>query len=121
MNPSPLLYIVITAAMLIFPPTQLFAGTKPDVLIETTPGETAKSKTPDPDADKPRGQLLYENHCGECHESSVHNREKRKADSINKIRYWVTKWSKELKLNWSTQEIEEVTKHVNSSFYHFQK
>lgn len=118
---QPALYIVIITVLLLVHTSILFAGAKSDISIKSAVGEAVKPETPEPDAKKPRGQLLYENHCAECHESSVHIREKRKADSIDKIRYWVTRWSKELKLSWSKEEIEEVTQHVNSSYYHYGK
>lgn len=71
--------------------------------------------------DKPRGQLLYETHCIACHDNSVHNRNPRKADSVGKIKYWVTRWSTELKLNWSSSDIDEVAKYLNSKYYKFEE
>lgn len=67
--------------------------------------------------DKPRGQLLYETHCSACHDTSVHKRNPRKAESIGKIKYWVTRWSNELKLNWSSSDINEVTQYLNAKYY----
>ena len=50
--------------------------------------ETEQQKLPEAEKEKPRGQLLYENHCGGCHETSVHGRDPRKAASIKEIRHW---------------------------------
>jgi len=74
---------------------------------------------PDTQKEKPRGQLLYENHCGACHETSVHARNPRKASTTSDIRQWVSRWQKELKLNWPAADIDEVTKYLNSRYYHY--
>lgn len=71
--------------------------------------------------ERPRGQLLYETHCIACHGKSVHSRNPRKADSVGKINYWVTRWSSELKLNWSSSDIDEVTNYLNSKYYKFKE
>ena len=64
-----------------------------------------------------RGQLLYENHCRVCHDQSVHKRAGHRAHSKGEINYWTTRWSKELELNWSTQDIDDVVDYLQNTFY----
>ena len=66
-----------------------------------------------------RGQLLYENHCKECHNDSVHNRNHSKAQSVEDIQQWVLRWSKNLKLDWKKQDVDMVSDYLNQRFYHF--
>jgi len=67
-----------------------------------------------------RGKMLYENHCRVCHDSTVHIRENHKAKSPDDIRYWATRWSKYLKLDWGSDEIDVVVDHLSKTYYHFQ-
>ena len=64
-----------------------------------------------------RGGLLYENHCTGCHESGAHIRANRKAKSMADLRGWVTRWSGELKLNWSSEEIDDVAQYLARRYY----
>jgi hypothetical protein len=66
-----------------------------------------------------RGQLLYENHCLTCHDSSVHIRQHDKARSLADIRRWVVRWAQHLKLDWTNEEISDVTNYLNQIFYDF--
>ena len=68
-----------------------------------------------------RGELLYENHCTVCHESIVHIRANRKAKSLADLRGWVARWSGELKLKWSNEEIDDVAEFLARRFYKFGK
>jgi len=68
-------------------------------------------------ADAARGRLLYENECMVCHTSVVHVREDRKAKSRDEIRSWVQRWSKELKLQWESGEIDDVIEYLNDKYY----
>jgi len=64
-----------------------------------------------------RGELLYENHCTVCHDSTVHIRANRKAKSITDLRRWAARWSGELKLNWSSEEIDDVAEYLARRYY----
>lgn len=66
-----------------------------------------------------RGEMLYKNHCGVCHESNVHIRNGRKAKSPEDIIYWVTRWSNHLKLDWSAEDKHDVAYHLNEMYYKF--
>jgi len=65
----------------------------------------------------PRGQLLYENHCRGCHEKSVHSRTEKSAKSKDDIKYWVIRWATELKLEWSTEDVDDVVDYLDKTFY----
>ena len=70
-------------------------------------------------ADAERGRLLYENHCTVCHTSTVHIRDQRKSKSPAEMRNWILRWSGELKLNWSKDELADVYQHLNDRYYKF--
>lgn len=89
------------------------------IALSEEPSEPPAIKTSD--IENSRGQLLYETHCAACHDQSVHNRKPRKADSIGKIKYWVTRWSTELKLSWSSSDIDAVAQYLNSKYYKFKE
>lgn len=96
--------------------------TKTEIMLESTSAkEASKPIIRDAQIEKPRGQLLYETHCNACHDDSVHGRNPRKAESIKKIKYFVTRWSKELNLKWTETDIDVVTDYVNSRYYQYEK
>lgn len=66
-----------------------------------------------------RGELLYENNCKVCHTSIVHIRENHEAKSMADLRMWVRRWSDELKLDWSNEEIDDVAQFLAHRFYKF--
>ena len=66
-----------------------------------------------------RGQALYENHCMTCHESMVHTRDTRRAASRADLHKWVSTWSFHAALDWSGEEIEDVTDYMDRRWYHF--
>ena len=66
-----------------------------------------------------RGRLLYENHCISCHVSTVHVREQRKSKSQAELRAWILRWSGELKLNWTEDELADVYQYLNNRYYKF--
>lgn len=66
-----------------------------------------------------RGALLYENYCHACHESVVHIRKDRKAQSTDEIILQVKRWAKHLNLRWRRDEILDVAGYLNQRFYKF--
>jgi len=70
-------------------------------------------------ANHERGRALYENHCTVCHTSNVHIRSKRKARSTQDIHAWVVRWSTELKLGWSPEDVNDVRYYLNGRYYHY--
>ena len=85
-----------------------------------TNASTAQAENPN-NANEPRarGELLYQNHCRSCHESLVHIRSKRRVKSLADLQYWVGRWSVEVDLKWSGQEIEDVTYYLNKLYYQY--
>ena len=99
-----------------------------DVPITKSPAQSITDKQPEQPQDsattndtqaRPRGQLLYENHCRKCHESQVHIRENHKARSIDDIQGWVTKWQAQENLEWKADEILDVTNYLANRYYKF--
>jgi hypothetical protein len=70
-------------------------------------------------ADAERGRLVYEAKCGGCHNDSVHGREKRVAHDFEEVRGWVLRWSANLGLAWTNDEVDDVTVHLNARYYRF--
>lgn len=66
-----------------------------------------------------RGQLLYETHCIECHTTQMHWREGRKARSWTSLKAQVLRWQQAANLAWDDADVEEVTRHLNATVYHF--
>jgi cytochrome c5 len=64
-----------------------------------------------------RGQMLYENHCQDCHTSVVHVREMRRVHSVNDLEHWVKRWAETLKLSWGKDEINDVVNYLNQQYY----
>lgn len=70
-------------------------------------------------ADAERGRALYELRCTTCHSESVHGRQKRVANGFDEVRAWVARWNESLVLGWSSEEIDDVTVHINRTYYHY--
>jgi len=66
-----------------------------------------------------RGQLLYDTHCIECHNSQMHWRDKKLASDWVSLKAQVTHWQAVALLNWSEADIVEVTRHLNAAIYRF--
>jgi len=76
-------------------------------------------KTAPPPVTGSRGELLYENHCTGCHTSQAHLRDNRRARSASEVEGWVRRWSGELKLDWSNEDVKDVTNHLVRRYYKF--
>ena len=66
-----------------------------------------------------RGSVLYENHCQYCHESWAHERDGRKVYSRAALRQRVMAWSVHSSLEWTEEEIDDVTDYLDRKFYQF--
>ncbi len=64
-----------------------------------------------------RGELLYENHCQGCHQSTVHIRSQRRADSLESLQAWVQRWAEERALGWDEEAIQAVVDYLNQRYY----
>lgn len=72
---------------------------------------------PSPSPELARGQLLYENHCQDCHASTLHVQHNRRARTRAELSGWVARWSGERRLNWSNEDIDDVVDYLNRRFY----
>jgi len=68
-----------------------------------------------------RGQLLYKNHCGECHTSEIHQRKTSKVKKREDILQFVIKFQNHLKLGWEMKDAEQVADYLNENYYHIGK
>ena len=66
-----------------------------------------------------RGRDLYELRCLGCHAESVHARAKKAARSFDEVRAWVARWNATLALDWTAEEIDDVTLHLNNRYYRY--
>lgn len=64
-----------------------------------------------------RGQALYENQCVGCHETWAHSRADRKMKSMEDLRQRVASWSVHSGLDWTDEDIDDVTDYLNRQFY----
>jgi hypothetical protein len=70
-------------------------------------------------ADFERGKLLYEARCVGCHDKSVHNRDARKALTIEGIQAQVRRWDAFTGGAWREDEVNDVTFYLNELFYRY--
>ncbi|WP_199236551.1 cytochrome C [Ramlibacter sp. WS9] len=66
-----------------------------------------------------RGELLYNNHCIECHTTQMHWRERRQARDWPSLRAQVERWQAAAGLQWSEADITEVARHLDNTIYRF--
>jgi len=67
-----------------------------------------------------RGEALYENHCSACHDPQVHVAgEARHVGTLADLRARVAAWSVHSGLNWSAEDVDDVTDYLNRRFYRF--
>lgn len=102
------------------------AGVSPRVVPppapeELTPPAPAVRKQPQLPPARPRGQMLYENHCMACHESVVHVRAGRQIASLAQLQARVLHWVNYLHLRWGKEEVEDVVFHLNSRYYKLER
>lgn len=92
------------------------------LLIATLAFAGALGATPSvaqPAAAPSRGELLYRNHCIECHTSKMHWRDGRLATDWPGLVRQVHRWQGEAQLNWSSDDIHDVARHLNDTYYRF--
>jgi mono/diheme cytochrome c family protein len=102
---------------LLVPTTLAATGTgkvPPPITLPDRPAAPAK---PSATGEPSRGQLLYENHCQDCHRSTLHVREQRRAATRTALRGWVAHWAQETRLDWSGADIDDVTDYLNRRYY----
>jgi hypothetical protein len=90
------------------------AGFLAMLLLCTTPHTFAQT-----DAPQARGELLYSTFCVACHTTQMHWRDKPIARDLPGLRAQVTRWQDNIGQKWEAKDIEEVTNHLNRTFYKF--
>ena len=83
--------------------------------MSAAPGAGAAQGAPD----AARGALLYENHCGGCHTSAMHIRQGQHARSFADVSGWEEHWARYNKLDWSDDDVADVTAFLMARYYHF--
>jgi hypothetical protein len=66
-----------------------------------------------------RGERLYATRCVACHTTQVHWRDRRLATDWRSLQAQVVRWQAAGRLNWSPDDVREVTQYLNESFYGF--
>jgi mono/diheme cytochrome c family protein len=66
-----------------------------------------------------RGELLYSTHCIACHTSQMHWRDKKLATDWASLKAQVQRWQAGAMLGWNEQDVIEVTRYLNDTFYRF--
>jgi len=66
-----------------------------------------------------RGELLYTTHCLACHTDQVHWRDKRQAVDWPSLREQVRQWQAAAQLGWNDDDVEQVARHLNETYYRF--
>lgn len=86
--------------------------------VTDTTHTTASSATL-PAAQESRGALLYDLHCSACHAKELHWRTPKKLTTLNSLQQEVRRWSDSAKTRWNEADLREVTRYLNTSYYHF--
>jgi mono/diheme cytochrome c family protein len=66
-----------------------------------------------------RGELLYTTHCGACHSTQMHWRQKKLATDWDTLKAQVQRWQGVAGLEWSEAEVEEVARYLNDTIYRY--
>ncbi len=86
------------------------------VLLQAAPPLSAQS----PSISAPsRGELLYTTHCIACHTTQVHWRDRRLVTDFASLVAQVGRWQKNSGLDWSSEEILDVVRYLNTTIYRF--
>jgi mono/diheme cytochrome c family protein len=73
----------------------------------------------DPTHSPSRGELLYSTHCIGCHTAQKHWRDKKQVTDWDSLEQQVRRWQAAVMLEWNEDDIHEVARHLNDSYYHF--
>lgn len=66
-----------------------------------------------------RGELLYTTYCVACHTEQVHWRDKKLVANWKSLVAEVDRWQANGKLEWSRNDIEQVSRYLNAIHYHY--
>ena len=70
-------------------------------------------------ADVQAGKKLHDQHCMQCHDSSVYTREDRRVNSLAGLTKQVRRCQLSQGLQWFDQDIQNVVQYLNQTHYHF--
>lgn len=85
------------------------------LLLVALPGQAAL------DGDPQRGERLYDKHCLECHDRSVHTRDDVRATNQREIVSWITRRCSRNAPQLSTEDLEDLATYLNEHFYHYEE
>ena len=71
------------------------------------------------DTTRGRGAMLYDNNCIQCHTQQIHWREKKIATDWENLIAQVDRWQRVSGLEWSKNDIKEVSRYLNGEYYHY--
>lgn len=77
------------------------------------------SKVEDSAVTMSRGELLYRNHCIECHNQQIHWRDARIASNMHKLVAQVDRWQDAIGMQWTSEEIMDVSRYLNATYYFY--
>lgn len=77
----------------------------------------AQAQTQAPAGPGSRGQMLYNNHCIACHTTQMHWRDKKLVTDWPSLQQQVRRWQGTAQLNWGDDDIDDVARYLNDSFY----
>lgn len=66
-----------------------------------------------------RGQILYDTFCIHCHNTQIHWRDAGAVRDWASLRDEVARWQSQTGHNWSDAEIDDVSRYLSDSLYHF--
>jgi mono/diheme cytochrome c family protein len=66
-----------------------------------------------------RGAMLYDNHCIQCHTQQLYWQDKRLAIDKKSLTDQLNRWQRNAGLEWSDDDIKEVSRYLNGKFYHY--
>lgn len=87
------------------------------MLLLALPGHVLADEHQDPPMS--RGEMLYRNHCIECHNQQIHWRDGRIATDMDGLQNEVRRWQDAIGMQWTNDEINDVSRYLNSSYYFY--
>ncbi|MES2089873.1 MAG: cytochrome C [Pseudomonadota bacterium] len=79
---------------------------------------SAQAKPPPAES---RGELLYSTHCTVCHTAQTHWRDKKRATDWPSLKAEVQRWQAMAMLKWSEEDVLDVTRYLNDTYYRFEQ
>lgn len=70
-----------------------------------------------PLASQSRGELLYNNHCIECHTLQIHWRDRKLVQDWPGLLAQVRRWQATAGLQWSDEDVKDVARHLDKTVY----